>query len=67
MSAKIAQKIAFLRSRSLNFGIAIVRRTFDQIAIADLDLDRKKNDRDRDRRSKDRRSLIPWKGVTSMK
>ena len=34
--------IAFLRSRSLNFEIAIVLRSFDLIAIADLDLDREK-------------------------
>ena len=42
MSTKIAKKIAFLRSRSLNFAIAIVRRSFDQMAIADRDLDREK-------------------------
>ena len=42
MSAKIAKNIAFLRSRSLNFAIAIVRRSFDQMAIADRDLDREK-------------------------
>ena len=34
MSAKIAKKIAFLRSRSLIFAIAIVMRSFDQMAIA---------------------------------
>ena len=30
----IAQKIAFLRSRSLNFAIAIIPRSFDQMVIA---------------------------------
>ena len=31
-----------MRSRSLNFAIAIVLRSFDQMAIADRDLDREK-------------------------
>ena len=35
IAAKIAKKIEFLRSRSLNFAIAIVLRSFDQMAIAD--------------------------------
>ena len=39
---KIAKKIAFLRSRSLNFAIAIIPRSFDQMAIADRNLDREK-------------------------
>ena len=39
---KIDKKIALLRSRSLNFAIAIILRSFDQIAIADRDLDREK-------------------------
>ena len=39
---KIGKKIAFLRSRSLNFAIAITLRSFDQMAIADRDLDREK-------------------------
>ena len=42
MSTKIAKKIAFLRSRSSNFAIAIVLRSFDQMAIDDRDLDREK-------------------------
>ena len=37
---KIAKKIALLRSRSLNFAIAINLRSFYQMAIADRDLDR---------------------------
>ena len=62
IAQKIAKKIAFLRSRSLNFAIAIIPRSFDQMAIADRDLDRKKNigiaidDR---RYINDRRSLMP--------
>ena len=42
IAQKIAKKIAFLRSRSLNFAIAIIPRSFDQMAIADRDLDREK-------------------------
>ena len=42
IAGKIAKKIAFSRSRSLNFAIAIVLRSFDQMAIADRDLDRGK-------------------------
>ena len=42
MIKKIARKIAFLRSRSLIFKIAIVQRSLDQMAIADSDLDREK-------------------------
>ena len=42
MSTKIAKKIAFLRSRSLNFAIAIILGSFDQMVIVDRDLDRKK-------------------------
>ena len=42
MSAKIAKKISFLRSWSLNFAIAIVQRSFDQMSIADRDLYYKK-------------------------
>ena len=42
MSAKIAKKISFLRSLSLNFAIAIIRRSFDQMAIVDRNLDREK-------------------------
>ena len=42
IAAKIAKKIAFLRSRLLNFAIAIILRSFDQMAIADRDLDREK-------------------------
>ena len=42
MSTKIAKKIAILRSRSLNFAIAIVQRSFDQMSIADRDLYYKK-------------------------
>ena len=37
IAQKIAKKIAFLRSRSLDF--AIIPRSFDQMAIADRDLD----------------------------
>ena len=35
----IAKKIAFLRSQSLNFAIAIVLRSSDQMAIANCDVD----------------------------
>ena len=42
IAQKIAKKIALLRSRSLNFAIAIIPRSFDQMAIADRDLDREK-------------------------
>ena len=42
IAQKIAKKIAFLRSRSLNFAIAIIPRSFDQMAIADRDLNREK-------------------------
>ena len=42
IAQKIARKIAFLRSRSLNFAIAIIPRSFEQMAIADRDLDREK-------------------------
>ena len=44
ITVKIAKKIAFLRSLLLNFAIAIIPRSFDQMAIADrdLDLDREK-------------------------
>ena len=42
IAQKIAKKITFLRSRSLNFAIAIIPRSFDKMAIADRDLDREK-------------------------
>ena len=42
ITVKIAKKIALLRSRSLNFAIAINLRSFYQIAIADRDRDREK-------------------------
>ena len=45
------KKLKRSRSKSLNFAIVIVLRSFDQISIADCDLDH---------RSKDRRSLMPW-------
>ena len=42
IAQKIAKKIVLLRSRSLNFTIAIIPQSFDQMAIADRDLDREK-------------------------
>ena len=50
---KIAKKIAFLRSRSLNFAIAIIPRSLDQMVIVDRDLDLV------GKKQSDRRSLIP--------
>ena len=42
IAQKIAKNIAFLRWRLLNFAIAIIPRSFDQMAIADRDLNREK-------------------------